>query len=220
MASRVALLSFQFQKISDLEYDPELDHDFSRLSTPYPGEANQPVVAEAVTQIRLCLSESVSSMFKFGHAQLQNLNNFIHVGTICYDTHIENQGGSSGQHGVIVIFKFYLIKCTSKGAPHWRVNIDIEQMPNSSLDPLHEHEYGSNFTDKQIEDLAKSLNEVFQLHGEVEYTSFIKRGRTQDPSEVHCHYHQQQQQQAKLNEDQETLAREQLPNKKETTSNP
>lgn len=178
MSTKLALLSFEFEKLDDdIHYDSKLEHDFGRKQRPLPGEANQPVVAEAVARIKTCLAKSISSFFNFGSSQIQNHSNYLHTATLSYDVEVQHSDGSAGQTGIVVLIKFFLLQPTSV----LRVSLDIEEMPSSLVSPESEHAYKSGFTNKRLERLAELLDESFKLNGRIECIPLIKRGRTERP---------------------------------------
>jgi len=178
MATKLALLSFEFEKLGeDIHHDPGLEYDFARKPKPIIGEANQPVVAEAVARIKLCLAKAVSSLFNFGTTQIQNLSNFLHVATLTHDIEVQHTDGTTGQACLLVHCKFYLLQPTGV----YRVNLDIEELPSSSIKPSDPSGYKTGMTNKQVEKLAKLLDESFDLNGSIEVIPIIKRGRTDTP---------------------------------------
>lgn len=177
MAVKTALLSFEFEKLNELAYDPKFDYEFSS-SDPKPGEGCQPLIQEAFTRIKQCLAASVSSSFKFGRTELQNMNNFLHIGTSVINAEVQNNDGSSnGQTNLILIVKFYRLEPKTS----YKVTLDIEEMPTSSLavdDPLA---FSLGIDNNKIEQLVTILDKEFSLDGQVEYMPLIKRGRTDKP---------------------------------------
>lgn len=176
MATKLALVSFQFLELDDIRYDEALDYNFCQ-SPPLPGEALQPVVAEAVARIKQCLGSSVSSMFRFGSVRILNLSNVFHMATLFWDAKLEHSDNREATTGMIVTCKFIRLD----PGPEYTVSIDIEEMPSTLVEPSSRHAYQTGLGNKQIEQLVGLLDEAFLLNGRIESIPIIKRGRTQRP---------------------------------------
>lgn len=170
MAVQLALISFEFDRVDDIYYNPELDHPFENHD-PHPGEAIQPIIGEAVYRIRRAMASSISTMFKFGQVKIINMSNFLHLATMTFDAHIPKANFGHATTCIIACAKFYLLdpqityKCT----------LDIEEIPNSSVNVDSEYAYEGGITNEQIEKLVGLLNEEFNLYKNITYQPLIKR---------------------------------------------
>lgn len=176
MATKLALLSFKFDRIDDITYDPALDYNFLKQIT-LPGEALQPVVAEATARIKRSLGDSVSSWFKFGHVSIHNISNFIHIATLAFNSETQLNDGSETQCSILAVIKFYRLEPEIT----YQVTLDVEEMPSAANEPESKRAYEFGMTNKDIEKLGELLNDEFKLDGKIEIIPLIKRGRTDKP---------------------------------------
>ena len=176
MALKLALISFKFESIEDLVHDPRLEYKFEKPN-PLPGEALQPVVAEAVARIRRSLGASISSCLKFGHIQIQNISNFLHISTLSFNTATQMTDGSEAECSLVAIMKFYRIE----PGLTYEVSLDLEEMPSSSLGPDNPIAYQFGMTNAEVAKLVSLLNDEFKLDGKIESIPLIKRGRVDKP---------------------------------------
>ena len=188
MAFKLALLTFEFDRLivdkgtaseSTLEYNPELEHNFDKYNT-LPGEGCQPVVAEAVSLIKLALIKRISSMFNFANLKLLNLSNLLHVATLTTNIQVMHTDGSQeGQQCILVVLKFYRLEPRTR----YKVCIDLEEMPSSAIDATSMDEaFKLGISNKQVEEFVCQLEEYFCLEkGSTEFLPIIRRGRLDKP---------------------------------------
>jgi len=176
MAIKFALLCFKFEHVNGLTYDPELDFEFAPTD-PSPGEGVQPVVAEAFKQVKACIAASISASFKFGHTTLNNINNFLHIGTSILHAEVQHTDGTYGQTSTIFTAKFYRLDPNTA----YKVTVDLEEMPSSALDRHEPDTFRHGMSNKDIVKLVELLDEKFSLCGQIEHTPIIKRGRLDAP---------------------------------------
>lgn len=177
MAINLALLSFEFESFEELSYDSTKDHDFSEPGVLLPNNDIQPVVEKAFTAIKQCLADSISRSFHFGQVFIQNLDNFLHIGSILVRAEVQHTDNSTAQTSIIVVTKFYRLEPTTK----YKVTIDIEQMPSSSMNADDPNSFGFGFGNEEIDKLFALLNMKFNLSDRLESVPLIKRGRLDMP---------------------------------------
>lgn len=186
MATKLALISFEFDKLDYIIGDTSLDHNFNK-DYPMPGEVIQPIVAEAVSRIKGCMGSTVNSMFKFGTTKIQNVSNFLHIAYLTYNIDIMHNDNTMGQSGIVVVIKFYRLETRDANDqprdkyPKYKVSMDIEEMASSAIGAHDESAYTTGMDNKMIEKLVAHLNEEFKLNDDIEYIPVIKRGRTERP---------------------------------------
>lgn len=175
MALKLALITFEFEKLDDsLAFDPDQEYDFSSQD-PYPGEGVQPVIEDAFIRIRKCLEKSVSNLFHFGQNTIRNLNNYLHLATTLISAAIQHADGSLGQTSIILNAKFYRLSPNNS----YKVSIDLEELPSTSNQPENVASFKHGTMDNDnIANLAQSLDKEFNLNGNIETVPIIRRGRT------------------------------------------
>jgi hypothetical protein len=181
MALKMAFLCFQFDTLDGISHEPALEHNFLH-DPPMPGEAMQPIVAEAVARVKRAIAASISSWFNFGQTRITNISNFLHTATLTFNTEISHTDGSTGQTSIVIVIKFYRME----NEDSYRVTLDIEEMHSSAIGAHEESAFRDGFTNKQVELLADLLDREFGLEGRIEYMPLIERGRIDkldDPAE-------------------------------------
>lgn len=176
MALQLALISFEFNKIEDIYYNPQLDHPFEQ-DDPLPGEALQPIIAEAVIRIKRSMAASISSMFAFGQLKIINMSNFLHLATMTFDAQIILPDNTHASTCIIAVAKFYLLEPQIT----YKCTLDIEEIPSSATNTNSEYAFQDGMSNEQIEKLVCLLNEEFKLCHQIEYMPLIKRGRLEKP---------------------------------------
>lgn len=172
MAIRLALISFEFDECKGLRYDPRFDHDLE-ASTPRPGESIQPVIDKAFRRIQRSLAVTLSQLFHYGYSQLSNVNNFMHLGIFAVQTDKPEKNGPTSATSILFVTRFYRLK----PLPTYKVTIDIEEMPNSSIDcNINIETLETDLIQAHIERLSKYLDHKFNLNGRIEYSPIITRG--------------------------------------------
>lgn len=180
MSLQIALCSFEFETVGGLAYISDYDHDF-RADDPPPGASVQPVIQAAHDKIKKCMSCTINSTFHFGTSQVQNINNFLHIGTSTLDAYVSDVEGNEGRMSMLFIAKFYRLEPTTR----YKVTLDLEEMPSTLMNwsgyafSSQMRKYG--LQNKLLRDLVKLLDEKFKLDGRIEYTPFIGRGRLDLP---------------------------------------
>lgn len=176
MALKVALLCFQFKTLDEIVHDSKLEFDLARVE-PLPGEALQPLVAEAVARIKRSIAASISSWFHFGQLKTTNINNFLHVAIMNFNTEIDHADGSVGQTSIVNTIKFYFLEDVKS----YRVTLDIEEMHSSVIGPEEQYAYRQGINNKQVTKLVHLLDKEFSLNGRIESLPLLRRGRLDKP---------------------------------------
>lgn len=175
MALKLALLTFEFEKLDNgLTFDPEQQYNFSSQD-PDPGEGVQPVIGQAFERIRKCLEKSVSNLFHFGRSNIQNLNNHLHLATILISSAVQHVDGSIGQTSMILIVKFYRLDPSCS----YKVSIDLEELPSTfnQAESVASFKHGT-IDNNNIAKLAELLDNEFHLLGKIELLPVVRRGRS------------------------------------------
>lgn len=177
MALKFALITFEFESIRDMRYNQSYDYsDFGTENIP-PGKYIQPVIDKAFKQIKKCLAKSINTTFHFGQNTLNNIDNFLHVGTSILRAEVQHTDNTTGQTCTIVQVKFYRLEPSDI----YKVAIDIEDMPTSSMKTDNPLAYTFGMQNEYVVNLVKLLDNKFKLNGKIEYTPIIKRGRLTKP---------------------------------------
>lgn len=172
MAIKLGLISFEFNRYKDLEY--EADKDRVNFSTPsYLGHDVQPVVERAFKKIVDCIINTISCDLSIGSRRIINMNNFLHVGTLEWNAELHDYSLESPQMCIMATVKFYRLS-PSKA---YKVTIDIEEMTSTMIGVDKQSLlFKVGFNNERLANLASSLNKEFDLNDKVEMIPIILRG--------------------------------------------
>lgn len=184
MAVKQALVSFEFQQVKGLIYEPQHDHDFA-ASDPGPNESIQPVISKAFARIKKCVARSVNSNFNFGFSRLQNMNNYLFIAVTALQAELLNCDETSSSTSSLLTMKFYRLFPSID----YKVTIDIEEMPNSTSCDNNLRLVTHGLTNMHIATLAGLLDFKFKLDGRIEFVPLIKRGLYDVPRYVYSSDH-------------------------------
>lgn len=172
MALLTQLVSFEFEEVGGILYQPEDDFDFTTRNTQV-NEAIQPIVKRAFEEIKMCLAHTVEGTYYYGRVDILNINNYIHIASSVYNVEVEHTNDQIGRVSHVLIAKFYRLEPKTS----FKVSLHIEEMPSTIMDPEGPKAFRHGLKNHEVAKFAAALNDTFKLNGKMEVPPILKRGR-------------------------------------------
>ncbi|KAG9510267.1 Spermine synthase [Fragariocoptes setiger] len=179
MALKLALISFEIEKIGDCQHDPEYDVDDQSLSVERIKV--QPLVRKCTEVLFECLQQ-VSDAFRFASKNVFVVDHALSLALIstsqdragCIDR-AKHAGAGEGSSNINALTKFYHLANTLR----YKISVDIEQLWNSN-DSTKLECYKEGISNSDIKKLVIAIKREFEID-RVESIPIIKRGRLDKP---------------------------------------